>query len=84
MRTSELRVFVKRHGGGEEGLMRLCENLNERLNAQDQVLKECGSQMLQMAKVIDQLTTAGGMMRKQIEKMQGLQEDDEDLPDAHH
>lgn len=84
MKTSELRLLVKKHGGGEAGIMRVIEMQNERINVQQQEIKELGLQLLSAIKIVEQLTTAGGAMREQIEKMQGLKEDDDDLPDAHH
>ena len=80
IRTTEIRTFVK--ASGEEGIIKVMEQMAERLSACEQQCQEMALMQLQMVKVIDQVTSGAGAMREQIEKMQG-RDDDDDLPMAH-
>lgn len=65
--------------GTERGVVFLLTELFERQAALEQQQREVGASLLQMAQILDQVTTGAGAMRSQIEKMQGKEEDD-DLP----
>jgi hypothetical protein len=65
--------------GTERGVVFLLTELFERQAALEAQQREVGASLLQMAQIIDQVTTGAGVMRQQIERMQGKEEDD-DLP----
>ena len=79
IRGTEVRNFIK--ANGEEGVIKCIEQMYERQAAIEAQQREVGEHLLNMTRVIDQLTSAGGALREQIERMQGSS-DDEDLPPA--
>lgn len=79
IRTTEIRTFIK--ASGEEGIVKVLEQLSERQSALEQQQQEVAIHLLNMTKVVDQVTSGAGAMREQIEKMQGGPDDD-DLPFA--
>lgn len=79
IRATEIRTFVK--AAGEEGIIKVMEQMAERVSACEQQCSEMAQMQLQMVKIIDQITSGAGAMREQIERMQGSGDDD-DLPFA--
>lgn len=71
---------VLRDKGDRNGLVALVTELFERQAALEQQMNEVGMHLLQMTRVLDQVTTGAGMMRQQIERMQGITDEDDDLP----
>lgn len=80
IRATEVRNYIRVRG--ETGMIDCIEQLYERMSAIDQQISELAQLQLQIIKALDQVTTGAGNMRNQIEKMQGRDEDDDDLPPA--
>jgi len=79
IRTTEVRNFIRAHG--EEGMIKAIEQLYERQAAVEQNMQENGLILLQMSKMMAQITDGAGAMRDKIESMSSKGEDD-DLPMA--
>ena len=83
IRTAEIERFIKAYGSSPEyGIIKVLEQLSERQSALEQNMQENGMILLQMSKMMAQITDGAGAMRDKIETMQG-KEGDNDLPPAH-